>query len=43
MRTPQRKTTPITNAPATDASTALGASRFGLWVSSARVDAVSNP
>src|SRR4051812_45849415 len=43
MRTPQRNTAPITNAPITEPSTALGASTRGLRVSSARVDAVSNP
>src|SRR5919204_4309255 len=39
----KRKTAPITNAPITDAITAFGASRRGSLVSSARVDAVSNP
>src|SRR5579862_1526427 len=38
-----RNTAPITNAPITDASTARGASRLGLRVSSLRVEAVSKP
>ena len=42
-RTPHRKIAPITKAPATEPSTALGASCLGLWVSSASVEAVSNP
>ena len=41
--TPHRKIAPITNAPATEPSTAFGASCLGLRVSSASVDAVSNP
>ncbi len=40
---PHRNTTPITNAPMTELSTAFGASRRGSRVSSARVDAVSKP
>ena len=43
ISTPHRKITPITNAPATAPSTAFGASVLGLRVSSASVDAVSNP
>src|SRR5207248_8606575 len=38
-----RKIAPITNAPITDAITALGASVRGLFVSSESVDAVSKP
>ena len=33
----------MTNAPTTAPSTAFGASCPGLWVSSASVEAVSNP
>src|SRR5579859_8091095 len=40
---PSRNTPPITNAPTTENSTALGAARRGSRVSSARVDAVSKP
>ena len=43
IKTPQRKIAPITNAPITDARTAFGASARGFLVSSASVDAVSNP
>src|SRR6266511_2400033 len=43
IRTPHRKMAPMMNAPITEASTALGASRRGSRVSSASVDAVSNP
>ena len=43
MSSPHRKIAPITKAPATEPSTALGASCRGLWVSSASVEAVSNP
>ena len=42
-RQAKRNTAPITNAPITEASTAFGASVRGLRVSSASVDAVSNP
>src|SRR5438445_11165688 len=42
-RQAKRNTAPITNAPMTDASTALGASVRGLRVSSASVEAVSKP
>src|SRR5438445_308557 len=42
-RQANRKTAPITKAPMTDASTALGAWVRGLRVSSASVDAVSKP
>src|SRR5712691_11166842 len=42
-RQAKRNTAPITNAPMTDASTALGAWVRGLRVSSARVEAVSKP
>src|SRR5947209_14748296 len=42
-RQAKRKTAPITKAPMTDASTALGAWVRGLRVSSASVDAVSKP
>lgn len=38
-----RKMAPMTKAPITEPSTALGASLRGSFVSSARVDAVSNP
>src|SRR5437762_3074251 len=40
---PHRKTTPMRNAPTTDPNTALGASCRGSRVSSASVEAVSNP
>ncbi len=43
MSNPQRKIAPITNAPATAPSTAFGASDRGFRVSSASVEAVSNP
>ena len=43
ISTPHRKIAPMMNAPITDASTAFGASCRGLRVSSASVDAVSNP
>ena len=43
IRTPQRKIAPITNDPITEAMTAFGAPARGFRVSSARVDAVSNP
>ena len=43
ISTPHRKIAPMMNAPITDASTAFGASWRGLRVSSASVDAVSNP
>ena len=43
MRVAHRKMAPMMNAPITEASTALGASRRGSRVSSASVDAVSNP
>ena len=43
IKVPQRKMAPMTNAPMIDAMTALGASRRGSFVSSARVEAVSNP
>src|SRR2546425_37199 len=42
-RQANRNTAPITKAPMTEASTALGASVRGLRVSSARVEAVSKP
>src|SRR5205823_12835532 len=42
-RQAKRNTAPITNAPMTDPSTALGASVRGLRVSSASVEAVSKP
>ena len=38
-----RKMNPMTNAAATEPSTARGATRRGSLVSSARVDAVSKP
>ena len=40
---PSRNTPPMTNAPITEYSTALGAARRGSLVSSDRVDAVSKP
>ena len=40
---PSRNTPPMTNAPMTENSTALGAARRGSRVSSASVDAVSKP
>src|ERR1700734_2379191 len=40
---PTRNTPPMMNAPITENSTALGAARRGSRVSSASVDAVSNP
>ena len=43
INTPHRKIAPMTNAPITDPSTAFGASDRGLRVSSASVEAVSNP
>src|SRR5438552_4151050 len=43
ISTPHRKMAPMMNAPITEASTAFGASRRGSRVSSAKVDAVSNP
>src|SRR5260370_23230028 len=42
-RVPSRNTPPMMNAPMTEKSTALGAARRGLRVSSASVDAVSKP
>ena len=43
ISTPHRKIAPMMKAPITDASTAFGASCRGFLVSSASVDAVSNP
>src|SRR5436309_3977659 len=40
---PHKKKAPMMNAPVIEARTALGASLLGSRVSSARVDAVSNP
>jgi hypothetical protein len=43
IRTPHRKTAPMMKAPITEARTAFGPSCLGLCVSSASVEAVSNP
>ena len=43
IRSAHRNTAPMMNAPITAASTAFGPSCRGLCVSSASVDAVSNP
>ena len=43
ISTPHRKIAPMMNEPITDAITAFGAPTRGFRVSSARVDALSNP